>query len=261
MHPLTLSCSLDTLQANGTWSAVDYTTGCDAQRANWPASNHWSRIIVMAAAYHGGVQGADQYVNNTQLRTAIGKAMNFWFANDFSTIGNGACMDGGGVKGDKCPCGTPGLWNTNWYRCVCWPGVLRFSRTDYFLLSNIILVPTFVGKSCLLLRDELTPSQYGNCTLMTARAYTPFYRKPQPGYVSGANIIDMAVVGILAGLLENNKAGNASRIADAYERVHNEVVIHPEDKVDGIKPDGSFQQHIGIIYDGKHLGSTLPSPS
>jgi hypothetical protein len=130
-----------------------------------------------------------------------------------------------------------------------------------FLISNIILVPTFVGKSCLLLRDELTPSQYGNCTLMTARAYTPFFRNPQPGYVSGANIIDMSVVGILAGLLENDKAGNASRIADAYQRVHNEVVIHPEDKVDGIKPDGSFQQHTGIIYDGKRLESILLSPS
>jgi hypothetical protein len=70
----------------------------------------------MAAAYHGGVDGADQYVKNAELRAAIGKAMEFWFANDFSTIGNGACMDGGGKAGDKCPCGTPGLWNTNWFR-------------------------------------------------------------------------------------------------------------------------------------------------
>ena len=30
-----------------------------------------------------------------------------------------------------------------------------------------------------------------------------------------------------------------------------QIVIHPEDHVDGIKPDGSFQQHIGLIYDGK----------
>jgi hypothetical protein len=89
--------------------------------------------------------------------------------------------------------------------------------------SNVLLVPTNVGKSCVLLRDELSPTEYGNCTLMTARAYTPFFRAKPPGYVSGANIIDMAVVGILAGLLENNGAGNASRVADAYQRVHNEV--------------------------------------
>ena len=92
---------------------------------------------------------------------------------------------------------------------------------------------------------------------MTARAYTPFYRNPQPGYVSGANIIDISVVGILAGLLENNKAGNVSRITDAYQRVHAEVTIQSQDKVDGIKPDGSFQQHIGIIYDGEH---STPTP-
>lgn len=123
-----------------------------------------------------------------------------------------------------------------------------------FCISNVILVPTFVGKACVLLRDELSASQYGNCTLVTARAYTPFYRNPQPDYVSGANIIDMSVVGILAGILENNKAGNASRIADAYQRVHDQVTVQSNDKVDGIKPDGSFQQHTGIIYDGKHPG-------
>ncbi|CCO27840.1 hypothetical protein BN14_01828 [Rhizoctonia solani AG-1 IB] len=54
------------------------------------------------------------------------------------------------------------------------------------------------------------------------------------------------------GLLENNRTGNASRIMDAYERVHNETVVHEKDFVDGIKPDGSFQQHIGIIYDGNY---------
>ncbi|QRW05711.1 polysaccharide lyase family 8 protein [Ceratobasidium sp. AG-Ba] len=226
--------SLDTLRANGTWPSVNYATGCDAQRANWPAADHWSlHVFPMAAAYHGGVEGADQYVKNPELRTAIRRAMEYWFANDFSTIGNGACMDGGGKTGDKCPCGTPGLWNTNWF-------------------SNIILVPKLVGQTCLLLRDELTPSELGNCTLITARAYTPFYRKPQPGYVSGANILDIASIGISAGLLENNRTGNNTRLEDAYGRLHNEVVIHPEDRVDGIKPDGSFQQHIGIIYDGNY---------
>lgn len=226
--------SLDTIRANGTWASVNYATGCDARRANWPAADHWSlRIFPMAAAYHGGVDGADQYVGNPELRSAIGKAMGYWFANDFSTIGNGACMDGGGKAGDKCPCGTPGLWNTNWF-------------------SNVILVPKVVGQVCLLLRDELTPTELGNCTLITARAYTPFYRNPQPDYVSGANILDIASIGISAGLLENNRTGNASRINDAYERLHREIVIHPEDLVDGIKPDGSFQQHIGIIYDGNY---------
>ncbi|KAG8693994.1 hypothetical protein FRC09_010133 [Ceratobasidium sp. 395] len=226
------SVNSDTLRPDGTWPDVDYKTGCDAQRANWPAGvGHWTGVLAMTAAYHGGTGRPDleKYVKSPTLRAKITSALGYWFANDFSTIGNGACLDDGGKAGGLCPCGTPGLWNTNWY-------------------SNVILVPTAAGKACLLLRDELSPTEYGNCTLITTRAYAPFYRKPQPGYVSGANIIDMASVGIAAGLLENNRAGNVSRIADAYQR----IVVHPEDRVDGIKPDGSFQQHIGIIYNGNY---------
>ncbi|KAF8680230.1 Polysaccharide lyase family 8, N terminal alpha-helical domain [Rhizoctonia solani] len=224
---------LNTLSENGTWPTVNYATGCDAQRANWPAGIHWNRILILAAAYHGGVNGAEQYVKNPTVRDALSRAMGYWFANDFGTVANGACLDRGGQPAEECPCGTPGLWNTNWY-------------------SNVILVPTQVGKTCLLLGDELTPTEYGNCTAITTRAYAPFYRNPPPGFVSGANIIDMASIGISAGLLENNRTGNASRIMDAYERVHNETVVHEKDFVDGIKPDGSFQQHIGIVYDGNY---------
>ncbi|KAG8693641.1 hypothetical protein FRC09_010381 [Ceratobasidium sp. 395] len=188
----------------------------------------------MTAAYYGEKGNQDHRFKNAELRSAIGRAMEFWFANDFSTLGNGACMDGGGAKGDSCPCGTPGLWNTNWF-------------------SNVILIPKNVGQVCLLLRDELTPTEYGNCTLITARAYTPFFRNPPPGYVSGANIIDIASIGVSAGLLENNRTGNATRVMDAYRRVHDEITIHLEGRVDGIKPDGSFQQHSGIIYDELEL--------
>ncbi|QRV91626.1 polysaccharide lyase family 8 protein [Ceratobasidium sp. AG-Ba] len=186
----------------------------------------------MAAAYHGGVRGAEQYVKSPELRSAISKAMEYWFANDLSTIGNGACMDGGGIDGDQCPCGTPGLWNTNWF-------------------SNVILIPRIAGSTCILLRDELTPTELSNCTHITARAYTPFYRENQPGYIAGANTIDMVSISITGGLLENNRTGNATRIQDAYERLHNEILIHPEAKVDGIKPDGSFQQH-AVLYNGNY---------
>lgn len=224
---------LQSLRPDGTWPDVDYSTGCNARRANWPASQHWYHTLAMAAAYHGGVQDADQFVKSVELRSVIGRAMEYWFANDFSTIGNGACMDAGGKAGDQCPCGTPGLWNTNWY-------------------SNVILIPGLVGQTFLLLRDELTPTELGNCTLMTARAYTPFYRNPQPNYLSGSNIFDIAGVGIMAGLMENNRTGNATRITEAYGRVYDQVVIQPEYLVDGIKPDESFQQHNGMIYNGNY---------
>lgn len=37
---------ISTLDANGKWpdSEIDYTTGFDARRANWPAQTHWLRI-------------------------------------------------------------------------------------------------------------------------------------------------------------------------------------------------------------------------
>jgi hypothetical protein len=108
---------MSSLQTNGTWADVNYATGCDAQRANWPAAvGHWSRVIAMAATYHGGVPQAEQYVKNPQLRAALSQAMGYWFTYDFDKLGNGACLDDGGNSAGRCPCGTPGLWNTNWYR-------------------------------------------------------------------------------------------------------------------------------------------------
>ncbi len=34
---------LSSLDENGQWPDVNYATGCAAQRANWPAQEHWSR--------------------------------------------------------------------------------------------------------------------------------------------------------------------------------------------------------------------------
>ncbi|CAE6390229.1 unnamed protein product [Rhizoctonia solani] len=219
-----------TLNSDGSWSAIDYSSGCTARSSSWPAGGHWSRLLEMAVAYHGGVA---RYKHNTDLLSAIHKAMGYWFANDYSVIGDGSCMDREFLPGNHCPCGTRGLWGPNWF-------------------SNVIQVPTRVGKVCALLRSELTSTELAMCTLMTARAYAPFYRDPQPSYLGGANVMDIAVIGMLAGLLENNRAGNVSRIADAYDRLHQQALVQPGDRVDGIKPDGSFQQHGGIIYDGNY---------
>ncbi|CAE6462377.1 unnamed protein product [Rhizoctonia solani] len=174
---------LSTIQENGTWADVDYTTGCTARRANWPASVHWARILAMSGAYYGSPQ-AQGYAKSPELRLAIARAMEFWFANDFSTIGNGACLDGGGLEGDLCPCGTAGLWNTNWFRPA--------------------------GSACLLLRDELSPTELGN--------------------------------------------SNITKLDHAFDRIHKELVVQNQDYVDGVKPDGSFHQHIGMIYNGNYGG-------
>ena len=67
----------------------------------------------MAAAWHGGVPGGDQFVKNPDLFTGISSAMDYWFENDFT---NPDCLDSAGTP--ACPCGTPGLYNTNWFSNV-----------------------------------------------------------------------------------------------------------------------------------------------
>lgn len=45
---------------------------------------------------------------------------------------------------------------------------------------------------------------------------------------------------------------NTSLITDAYQRVHDELQIHPAVMADGIRPDGSFGQHGGLLYNGNY---------
>ncbi|KAJ8522569.1 hypothetical protein ONZ45_g911 [Pleurotus djamor] len=215
---------LASLGANGKWpdSEVDYTTGCPARRANWPAQEHWQRIVAMAAAWHGGLEGTQKYVKDSSLRSALTRAIDFWFSNDFT---NSACIDAGGTS--SCPCETPGLWNTNWF-------------------SNTILIPELCSATCLLLNDTLTTTQLSNCTHITLRAYDTFTRRPT--FLTGANTLDVAKVAIDQGLLTSN----TSLLVDAYRRVHNELVVQNATKADGIRLDGSFGQHAGILYNGNY---------
>ncbi|CAE6430832.1 unnamed protein product [Rhizoctonia solani] len=221
---------LSTIQSDGTWATVNYASGCDSQRASWPAGAHWANILSMAAAYKGKVP---QYEGNEELLNVIRVAMGYWFANEMSTIGDGTCMDREFLQPNNCPCGTPGLWGANWF-------------------SNVVQVPERVGQTCIMLRSKLTESELGNCTLITSRSFSTFYREPRPGYLGGANVADISAIGIDAALLENNRTGNATRVEHAYHNVHNQVVIQPEARVDGIKPDGSFQQHAGVIFNGNY---------
>lgn len=70
----------------------------------------------------------------------------------------------------------------------------------------------------------------------------------QVGTLSGSNTLDVASVGVDLGLLTNN----ASLIVDAFDRIHGEVVEQQAVKADGIRPDGSFGQHEGLIYNGNY---------
>ncbi|KAH9935151.1 polysaccharide lyase family 8 protein [Epithele typhae] len=222
---VTLRSRLDTLGDDGKWpdSEVDYTTGCDGRRANWPAEDHWVRIRTLAAAWQGGVPGADAYVNSSNVLSAASRAMDFWFANDMPNLD---CLYNGGKK--KCPCGTPGFWNGNWF-------------------PNVIGVPLLVGDTCLMLgNDTLSDTQRANCTNTLMRSFGTF--ASGRSFVAGANILDIAKCGLAAGLLAENTTG----VQDTFGHIHTEVVVHNEAVADGIRADGSFGQHDGIIYNGNY---------
>ncbi|KAI1797852.1 polysaccharide lyase family 8 protein [Ganoderma leucocontextum] len=221
----TISTLLANLQADGTWLDVDYTAGCDAPTANWKAESHWSRILTLASAWHGGLKNADQFVQSDQVRSAISSAMGFWFTNDFSNL---ACLDSGGDA--ACPCGTSGLWNRNWF-------------------SNVIGVPTFVAEVCLILEDSLSASELSSCTTIAERSFATFETGINGvSAITGANLQDIASIGIDHGLLTKD----SSLLTDAFNRVHGDIVIQNAIKADGIRADGSFGQHAGIIYNGNY---------
>jgi hypothetical protein len=45
---------------------------------------------------------------------------------------------------------------------------------------------------------------------------------------------------------------NVTLIGESYERVHTQMIVQPGVMVDGIKPDGSFAQHGGLLYNGNY---------
>lgn len=97
--------------------------------------------------------------------------------------------------------------------------------------------------------DSLTETQINNCTHITTRTFGTFGHNVNGlGFATGANTLDIAKIGIDSGLLINN----ASILMDGYARIHNEVVVQNAVKADGIRPDGSFGQHGGIIYNGNY---------
>ncbi|KAL7315932.1 hypothetical protein PS15m_005092 [Mucor circinelloides] len=208
------------LRSSGTWSDVDYTAGCDARVATWPAQTHLTRTRALAAAY------AKNPTDSALLAKAL-LALNYWLDNDFKT---NDCIDWGGNSAGSCPCGTPGLWNRNWY-------------------NQIIGTPTNIGGICLLLQKELTSDQLASCTKIQARSYATIDTglRTVSSY-TGANLLDVASVGITLGL--QNK--DASILKDALEDFYRGVEISDKVAGDGIQSDGSFMQHAGLLYNGNY---------
>ena len=79
----------------------------------------------MAAAWHGGLAGAEQLVGDEGVLAATQRAMDWWFDNDFTASD---CLTNGG--NGNCPCGTPGMWNPNWFSNVSLLSSTRILRAS-----------------------------------------------------------------------------------------------------------------------------------
>lgn len=100
----------------------------------------------------------------------------------------------------------------------------------------------------MLLNNTLTPSQARNCSHIATRPYSPFYRPVARDYLAGANILDMSKIAIDHAV----RLLNITLLEEAYGWVHDQMRISPGISVDGIKPDGSFAQHHGLLYNGNY---------
>ncbi|KAG2201019.1 hypothetical protein INT47_006563 [Mucor saturninus] len=206
---------------NGTFKDVDYTAGCTARRANWPAQQHFQRIVTMASQFRTSPNNA------SVLLPPISKAMDYWFDNTYVPD---TCLDEGGMDNSTCPCGTPGIWNTNWF-------------------GQMILMPKLISNACLLLKQNLTDTQLGNCTLVSQRVYDRIDTFVLGiGPMTGANMLDASTSIINLGLLTDN----ATMTTDALAHFYNQTLIIPETGADGVKIDGAYLQHFSQVYNGNY---------
>nr|7R2X_A Chain A, Mannuronic acid specific lyase [Paradendryphiella salina]7R2X_B Chain B, Mannuronic acid specific lyase [Paradendryphiella salina] len=220
---------LDTQKEDGTWEDVIYLSGCDARRANWPIQEHWNRLITFASAWSGLNPAApSNWTQDDRLLSAVLTGMDYWFENDYT---ESDCMGQGGEDEYNCPCGTPGLWNQNWY-------------------CQAILIPQLVSHTCLLVKDaDLSEEQLAGCERIPGRAYD--LRDGDYGHggdLTGSNAVNVMLNSVSLALFVNN----LTILEDAYTRVMTLMNFADEEMEDGIHRDGSFLQHDGILYNSNY---------
>lgn len=87
--------------------------------------------------------------------------------------------------------------------------------------------------------DILSEDQLNHCALKAVRSYDTLTRPTgglETGIMTGANLLDIALIGVDLSLLDRNE----TRLVDAYDRVHAEAVVRDTIKADGIRADGAF---------------------
>ncbi|KAG9240474.1 polysaccharide lyase family 8 protein [Calycina marina] len=224
-----MSTWLSSQKDDGTWDDVIYLSGCDAERANWPIQQHWNRIITFASAWTGlNSAVSSNWTQDEDLYSAISKGIDYWFENDFT---ESDCMGEGGEDDYNCPCGTPGLWNQNWY-------------------DQAILIPQLCSLTCLLIKDaNLTDTQLAGCERIPLRAYDlTDMSYGNGGYLTGSNAVNVMQNSVSLALFMEN----GTILTDAYTRIMALMTFEDVEMEDGIHRDGSFLQHDGVLYNSNY---------
>ncbi|KAF3070004.1 Chondroitinase-AC [Trichoderma lentiforme] len=220
---------LSSQKADGTWSDVNYASGCPAQRANWPIQEHWNRLITFGAAWSGvNPAVSSTWAKDPKLLTAVQKGLDYWFSNDYTPAD---CMGDGGNASKGCPCDTPGLWNTNWY-------------------DQAILIPQLCSTACLLVKDaNLTETQRAGCERIPNRAYAlRDGTYGTGGRMTGANMVLVMQNSVTLALFTDN----STILSDAMIRAMSVMTFVDTPGDDGIHRDGTFLQHDGLLYNGNY---------
>jgi hypothetical protein len=141
--------------------------------------------------------------NNTSLFSKIQLAMDYWFNNDYTSDD---CIALGGLTNATCPCGTSGLWNTNWY-------------------DQVIGVPKPASVACLFAEQSLNVNQTVGCTRIMTRSWSQVDQWVYGlGQVTGANTLDVSSVGLALALFTNNQ----TLMADVFAHANGQVMTLPD---------------------------------
>lgn len=108
-----------------------------------------------------------------------------------------------------------------------------------------------VGQTCLILNETLTPAQFLHCTNITGRSFGTFdHNINGVGFLTGANTLDVAAIGIDQALL----TVNVSILTDAYRRIHLEManILNIEIEASGTQfsANTASQTAFATLFDG-----------
>jgi len=136
----------------------------------------------------------------------------------------------------------------------------------YSFLLQVILVPSSVMETCLLLGTSLSEAELEQCKRISSRSYNLFATPPKINILTGANAVDIAQLGIDQALLTKN----TTLLAEAYQNARGELKVVNTVQGDGIRNDGAFgkslnritsasshlwwptAQHKGVLYNGNY---------